>query len=206
MVEPSEELKNKLNQYRAQLSELRSIGTDLCALMRDLSRELLTEGRAPSAEAIGQLAAFRSGFEQVQSAILGSNRNANAGEQSLTSLTDVVDSQAVIQQTLARLDCFANIQHVEQPEFAPLRRCQEDGSRLRQELLAAPVFQARAAAEQFLSPQTPLNAFVTLVADGSELSDERWTTLLDSVSAAYGREVTTAIARGKLVLMSGTRA
>ena len=112
----------------------------------------------------------------------------------------------MIQATLSKLESVALIEHVGEPGFAPWQHCLDEGTRLRGELLSVPALQARFAAEQFLDPQTPLHAVVTLVADGDELSDERWTLLLDSVSAAYGRELSTAIARGKLILRSGTRA
>lgn len=197
-----------LQQCRAQLAQLQSQGAHICALLRSLSRQVLEDRDVPSAPSIERLQQYRQDFDSLRAIIPRSDaaRHGDWEELSLTGLRDELEAQAVIQATLSRLERFSMIQHVEQPEFAPLQRCLADGTKLRQELLSVPAAQARVAAEQFLSPQTPLNAIVTLVSDGPELSDERWSVLLDSVLAAYGREVSTAIARGKLILASETRA
>ena len=201
-----------LERCRTQLSELRSHGCEMTALLRDLSRGLLDDGRPPTAADIERLARFRAEFEQLQWNIPQSGASPagdddwNEGDSSFTVLQDELESQTLVQATLSKLERVAMIQHAEQPEFAPWQRCLDDGTKLREELLSVHATQARVTAEQFLAPQTPLNAIVTLVADGDGLSDERWTLLLDSVSAAYGREVSTAIARGKLIMTSGTRA
>lgn len=117
-----------------------------------------------------------------------------------------LESQAIIQSALRRLDEIGQVQHTEQPEFAPWQRCLDDGMNVRAELSCSSTTQAKSVAEQFLSPQSPLNAALTLVIGGHELTDDRWSMLLDSVSAAYGREISTAIARGKLILRTDVRA
>ena len=201
-----------LERCRRQLSELQAHGCEVTALLRDLSRGLFDDGRPPTAADINLLSRFRTAFERLQQNIPRSGASPagdddwNEGDSSFTVLQDELESQTLIQATLSKLERVAMIQHAEQPDFAPWQRCLDDGTKLREELLSVPATQARVTAEQFLAPQTPLNAIVTLVADGDGLSDERWTLLLDSVSAAYGREVSTAIARGKLILTSGTRA
>ena len=195
-----------LERCRTQLSELRVHGCEVTARLRDLSRGLLDDGRPPTAADIELLSRFRAAWERLQQNIprSGASPAGDEVDSSFTVLQDEIESQTLIQATLSKLARVAMIQHAEQPEFAPWQRCLDDGTRLREELLSVPATQARVTAEQFLTPQTPLNAIVTLVADGDGLSDERWTLLLDSVSAAYGREVSTAIARGKLILTSGT--
>ena len=201
-----------LERCRTQLNELRTRGCEVTVLLRDLSRGLLDDGRPTTAADIERLSRFRAAFEQLQQNIPRSGASPagdddwNAGDSSFTVLQDELESQTLIQATLSKLARVAMIKHAEQPEFAPWQRCRDDGTKLREELLSVSATQARVTAEQFLTPQTPLNAIVTLVADGDGLSDERWTLLLDSVSAAYGREISTAIARGKLILTSGTRA
>ena len=195
-----------LKQCRMQFTELQTLGIDVSALLRDMSRELLETGRPPAARSIEQLAKYRSDFDQLQMTIPRVGAAAPCGAASLTGIQDELESRGLIHATLERLECLAMIQHIEQGEFAPWQPCLDEGTKLREELLSVPTPQARATAEEFLSHQAPLNAVVTLVADGCELTDERWSLLLDSVSAAYGRELSTAIARGKLVLTSGTRA
>lgn len=197
-----------LKQCRDQLARLQAQRADICALLRNLSREILEGSGVPPAQSIDRVLQFRRDFDSLRAGIPQSEAAGPLDNDtiSLAGMQEELDSQTMIQATLRRLERFAMIRHVEQPEFAPLKRCLADGTRLREVLLSVPAPQARVTAEQFLAPDAPLNAIVTLVSDGPELSDERWSVLLDSVSAAYGREVSTAIARGKLVLTSGTRA
>jgi hypothetical protein len=210
---------DELERCRTQLAGLRAFGTDVSGLLRGMSRELLDSGRPPTLADIDQLTRIRAEFAQLKSEISRESeipeserleeggRSEDVGEdRSLTEIQEELESRGLIRATLSKLECVAMIQHAGQPDFAPWRRCQEDGTRLREELLSAPVPQARVTAERFLEPQSPLNAIATLVTEGEDLSDERWTQLLDSVSSAYGREVSTAIARGKLIVTSGTTA
>lgn len=201
-----------LARCREQLKHLQASAIDVGALLRHLSRELADRGEAPSADSLDCLSQFKIEVEQLKSSVSAnapSSRINDAGlegEPSLPRLQEEIDSLAVIQATLDKLDRIPMIRHLEQPEFAPWQRCLAEGTQLRNQLLAGPTHQARRQAEQFLAPQTPLNAIVTLIAEGSQLSDERWSMLLDAVSAEYGREVSTAIARGKLVMTPATQA
>lgn len=196
-----------LQRCRRQLAELRMSSVEVCALMRQMSRDLVDNGSSPSASAIERIRKFRSDFEDVQATIVRPMETGTPQQDlPLSGLQDELEAQSMIQATLARLDCFTLIRHVEYSEFAPLQRCLAEGTKLREHLLTAPTNEARVSAEGFLAPHSPLNAIVTLIVDERQLADERWSMLLDSVSAAYGREVSTAIARGKLILTSGARA
>lgn len=199
-------VSNALERSCVQLAELQTLSADACITLRDMARGLADTGRPPTIAATDRLRIFRSQFERLQASVMRSGNSIHREEHSLRSLREELEAQHVVQTTLARLDSLAMIQHAEQREFAPWQRCLAEAVRLRQELLSSPATAVHEKARQFLEPQTPLNAIITLVIEGSQLSDERWTVLLDSASAAYGREITTAIARGKLVLMSGTRA
>lgn len=200
-----------LELCRERLALLQTLSAELCVMLRATSSELLESGRLPSQDFIEQLAGFRSEFQQLEEDIPRSTTETTEGDcepgedRSLLDIHEELELQSLIHASLTRLECVSMIRHVEQDEFTPWQRCLEESTRLRSELLSVPAARARVAAQEFLSPQTPLNAVVTLVADGRKLTDERWTALLDSVSVAYGREVTTAIARGKLVLVTGSR-
>jgi hypothetical protein len=197
-----------LETCRAQLVELQSASAGVCETLRELSRDLL-EGRPPATDRLDRLSRFRADYEhlllQVSTTFLGPADADLHDILTLPGLQDGLETCELIRATLARLDTFDRIQHVEQVELVAWQLCRADGTRLRQELLAAPARQARSVAERFMT-QSPLNAIVTLVTDGNQLCDERWSVLLDTVSTAYGREVSTAIARGKMTLTPGSRA
>ena len=196
-----------LNRCRTRLIELQTLGGDVCVLLRGMSRELRDSGCASSLAAIEQLARYRLGCEELSASIsrigiVVSDNDAANTDHSLEELQVELESLAVIRAMLERLDCLARIRHVDQTEFAPWQRCLTDEKKLREQVLSVPTVAARQTAEEFLSSPGPLNAIVILLADGAGLSDERWSMLLDSVTEAYGREICTAIARGKLVLTS----
>ncbi|MBS0202370.1 MAG: hypothetical protein JSS49_05675 [Planctomycetes bacterium] len=197
-----------LEECRLQLASLREVGLRICAVLREMSREMLESSQLPSADSLQELTRFQSEFTQLQSRILPPDTAerdlVTAG--SLMELQAELESQAIIQSALRRLNEIDQVQHTEQPEFAPWQRCLDDGMNVRAELSSSSTTQAKAVAEQFLSLRSPLNAALTLVTGGHELTDDRWSMLLDSVSAAYGREISTAIARGKLILKTDVRA
>lgn len=187
----------------AELAELQARGMDICAAMRRASQTLQETGRPPANSLIDELSQFRFRFEQVRSVVFPSaavEASQQDGYVSIQSLTDEVGSRAIVRKALRRLDHLCNIRHVEQPDFAPWQRCLDEGQRLRETLLCSPAIETRAAAEDFCAPDSPLNAAVSLIVDSAELSDQHWQELADLVTTTYGRELTTAIARGKLAV------
>lgn len=194
-----------IERCHRQLGRLQSIRGEVSAALRKISSDLLETGCAPKAENLDPLVRFREDIRELQASLprptgAPSTETGTGGPLSLNGCEEELNALELIQTALARLDCIGRIRHVDQPDFPPWICCREDGIRLREDLLSAPAVALRETAEQFLAPQSPLNAIVTLIADGSELSDDRWSLLLDSVSAAYGREISIAIARGKLIL------
>lgn len=200
-----------LDRCREQLTQLQAQRADVCAVLREVSAKLLETGQPPAPGEIEQIRQFQARFQLLAASVTSERSQAGSkpqSESSLNNLREELDLQIIVQASIARLDQIARITHVEQAEFLPWKRCLDDATKLRDQLLStsASAPTRRAAAEQILGPKAPLGAIASLVSEGSDLSDERWSTLIDMVSAAYGREITTAIARGKLLLMSGNRA
>ena len=197
-----------IDERRLQLARLRDAGIRLSTRLRQMSRDMVENTDLPDVDAIDGLIQFRNEFDRLQAGIPRASGTPGGPPEdvSLVEMQIQLDSQAIIQSALRRLDMFVRIQHIDLPEFPPWQRCLADARQLRGELVTVPSDRARITAEQFLSPQGPLNAALTLVSEGQELTDEQWSQLLDSVSAAYGREISTAIARGKLSLTTGVRA
>lgn len=187
----------------AELAELQARGMEICAAMRRASQTLQETGSPPANSLIDELSQFRFRFEQVRSVVFPSaavQASQQDGYLSIQSLTDEVGSRAIVRKALRRLEHLCKIRHLEQPDFLPWQRCLAEGERLRETLLCAPALETRPIAEGFCDPVSPLNAAVSLVVDSTELSDERWQELADLVAKTYGRELTTAIARGKLAV------
>ncbi|MEI8382135.1 MAG: hypothetical protein WCJ09_18535 [Planctomycetota bacterium] len=196
-----------LQRCRTSLHALRRFSDDVCELMRGLARVLRDTGRPPSLTTLDQLAQYRSEYEQLRAEVprLG-NMTGNSSEGSLEEIETELESLALVRATFERLELVPLIRHIDQIDFAPWRNCLADGMRVREQLLVMSAADARDAAEQFLSKPALLNAAITMITDCAALSDERWSLLLDAVSEGYGRELSTAIARGKLILMSNASA
>lgn len=196
-----------IDECRLQLARLRDAGIRLSARLRQMSLDMIERSDLPDADVIDELIQFRNEFDRLQAGIPRSGGTSGGHQQdpSLVEIQQELDAQATIQSALRRLDMLLQIHHIDQPDFAPWQRCLADARRLQGELVAASAAHALSTAEQFLSPQGPLNALLRLVSEGQELTDEQWSQLHDSVSAAYGREISTAVSRGKLSLRTGVR-
>jgi len=197
-----------LQKCRTSLHALRRSSDDVCELMRGLARVLRDTGRPPNLTTLDQLAQYRSDYERLRADVprLGNMTGSPSDDRSLDEIETELESLALVRATFERLELVPLIRHIDQIDFAPWRNCLADGEQLREQLLVMSAADARTAAEQFLSKPAPLNAAITMITDSAALSDERWSHLLDTVSAGYGRELSTAIARGKLNLMSNASA
>ena len=197
-----------LQRCRTSLHALRRFSDDVCELMRGLARVLRDTGRPPSLTTLDQLAQYRSEYEQLRAEVphLGNMSGNSSEDRSLEEIETELESLALVRATFERLELVPLIRHIDQIDFAPWRNCLADGTRVREQLLVMSAADAKDAAEQFLSKPAPLNAAITMITDSAALSDERWSLLLDAVTEGYGRELSTAIARGKLILMSNASA
>ena len=78
-----------------------------------------------------------------------------------------------------------------------LEDIQSQAEEIRHAIAESPAQALPAEVEQFAAGEHPLAALVHLARGAHDLDDARWADLLESVSAAFGRPVAIAVARGK---------
>lgn len=127
--------------------------------------------------------------------------------QGLTAVLDLVtesearQSQAeeVRRRALTVLDRVLGLRHTADPEFAPLRTCQDQARALRGAVASGVWTTLPPEAEALSNGEHPFANLVALVAERDLLHDDHWATLHDSIGAVFGRSLAAAAARAKLV-------
>jgi hypothetical protein len=108
--------------------------------------------------------------------------------------------EQVRHRALNLLDRVLAIVHSDRTDFAPLLECQAQARDLFRAIADSPWPQVHAEAEPLTSGNHPFVDLLTFIEGLRELDDDRWATLHDSVTRAFGRALVVAIARGKLHL------
>ncbi len=111
--------------------------------------------------------------------------------------------KAAVQKAIGVLTRVLAVTHLDDPAFAPLLECQAKASEIRLALSRAAAERRPVGAKQVLEVVVPFENFLTLVVEGSTLSEERWAELDAAVARAFGRPLVTAAARRRL--SGGTR-
>lgn len=191
--------------WRERLTHLKAAAGELGDALRDAAQNLLQTGLPVPASTRQRIESFQVQFEELRGLL--SRRGRSDG---LPDTMSAVEEELLVQErtefVLERLNVISRIQHREQDRFTPWDRCLAESAQWKVRILSSGPDQARRMIDEFLASDSALNALVSLVAEGDQLTDEQWSTLLDTIGASYGREMSTAIARGKLVVLSGARA
>ena len=204
-----------LGKHLAALTE-RFAG--LATKLVQAAQELQRSGTLPAESLLEELAAARGEFIDLRASVLEAARALSvtappqAGVGSLKALEPVLRAVAAAVATqaqrttliearrrvLAVLDRIMTINHVDDPNFAALLECQAKAREIRAAVLdpKGPTAESAAAIMQ----STPVfSALLTLIEGREKLDDEKFAVLEDSVTRLFGRTLTMAATRGKLV-------
>jgi len=186
-------------QYR--LVELRAFGQRLSEAMTQAAVELRDHGLEVAPGLLADMERFRTDFRALRDRISVCRKSLSRAS-SLDELERELSQQAAASVALHVIDRAAALRHRDPDSFAPLERVAEECDRLRDAVAAGPsdVVEALARGEH------PLAMLVSLVTEGDRLSDDRWEQLHDAVTTRYGRELATAVARGRVMLAGSTSA
>lgn len=109
-------------------------------------------------------------------------------------------NEAIRAEALARLGRLSRLTCPENLEFAPLTKCLQQVEALRREIVAARSLNLPEEARSLADDTHPLVALLQLVEADETIPDDRWATLYDGVTAAFGESLAVAAARAKLVV------
>src|SRR5436309_1030169 len=190
----------------------------LAAKLAQAARELETGGVLPPESLIEELAAARDESIDLRSSVLDAARTlavtapAQTAIDGLKALEPVVRALAEAtaneprratlaearRRVLVVLDRIMTINHVDDPNFAALLECQAKAREIRAAVLDPKGPTAESAA--VIVEATPaFSALLTLIEGREHLDDAKFTVLEDSVTRLFGRTLTVAATRGKLV-------
>jgi hypothetical protein len=187
-------MTSDIMRWEQQLRELRGGSQELSAALLATAQELRETGAEPPADLLARLERYRLRFTALKEELV--ERFPAAGDAgSLDDLDAAVASQAEVLAALEVLEAAARLQHREVAGFPPLHRVCDQCQQVRRELLSASAMEMASA---LVEGRHPLAALVHLVRDGATLSDDRWEALQEAVAQQFGRELATAVVRGRL--------
>lgn len=190
-----------LHELRQDFEHLGPWGERLAGRLVDAADRLDTPGEPPADELIDDLEAYRAQTLQLAEDLdlAGSLSDEDvAARITLSELGLRLDERERRQRVVPILDDILRLRHIEAPDFEPLANCHADARRL----LALPSRSGGAPVDAELDAicreTHPLNLLLKLCVQGDGLSDSDWVECNDRVTTAYGRQLATALARGRI--------
>ena len=197
-----------LERIQQQIGDLRERSGQLSAALREVALGLSESGRIPSTLLLADLRRFTNDFHEWPSLWDAGNwidddrSGFTSQATSVAQLEKEFEHRVLVRKALVVLDRLDAIRMTDERDSASWQRCMFESRAIRQELTATRPTLVASQANRLASGEHPLCGVVALIADRDELSDERWRALHDAVLASYGRDLATAIARGRLTMPS----
>ncbi len=184
-----------------EIGELRASRDRLAAALAESIARLRSAGTCPPGEVLDHAGRYRRQYLDTRQR-LSRERSAELVD-SRASLEDWEQALKRVQrqqQATILLDDAESwhVRGVEGP--GPLAKIRDDVQQLRQRLSHDPGH----VLDSLLEGRHPLAAVRTLLHRDDELSDGEWAELLDRVAEGYGRELATAVSRGKILVRVGS--
>jgi tetratricopeptide (TPR) repeat protein len=102
-------------------------------------------------------------------------------------------------RALGVLDRVLALRHADRPDFAPLSECQERARALRLAIEGSDLASLPGDAAALAEGPHPFSALLRLAGGGEGLSDDLWAESRDVIEAAFGRALSVAAARSRIV-------
>src|SRR2546426_74770 len=190
----------------------------LAAKLAHAARELEGAGTLPPDSLLEEFAAARGEFINLRSSVLDAARTLGVTAPAPTAIDGLKALESVVRalaeataneprratlaearrRVLVVLDRIMTINHVDDPNFAALLECQAKAREIRAAVLDPKGPTAESAA--VIVEATPaFSALLTLIEGREHLDDAKFAVLEDSVTRLFGRTLTVAATRGKLV-------
>ena len=182
---------------RQDICELRTLRDRLTAALSESITRLRTCGASPSSDVLDIASRYRRQYWETRQQLSHERGAALAGP--TDSLEEWEQAMRLAQRQQQATDLLDDaeawqVRGVDGP--GPLSKVRDDVANLRHRLCDDP----DQALNDLFDGRHPLAAVQTLIQHGENLPDDEWTELLDRVSVGYGRELATAISRGKVLI------
>src|SRR5437870_9457340 len=201
---------------------LAALSEQFAGLAEKLARtagQLQASGSLPAESLIDEITKIRTDFVDVRQRVLEAARSLSINApgmseiDSLKALGPVLESvvralavqekQAALAEARTRvmavLDRVLTVSHVDSPNFGALVQCQAKAREIRQAALDPKAFDGENA-PAFLESTPSFAALLSMIEGREALDDEKFAALEDTVTQSFGRTLTVAATRGKLVV------
>jgi hypothetical protein len=171
-------------------------------------------GAPPSPTLIEDLASCGLEFEHLRVEVLQLSADLHAAVEAsrLSNLQEIADHlqtlgevegrraqfQAIRDQALATLKRVLTLAMADRREFAPLLECQAKARAIHAEVADAPVLELPDIAARLAEGDHPFHTLLTLV-EGDGLDDDVWASSLETVEAEFGKPLSVAVARARIL-------
>ncbi|MEK6260738.1 MAG: hypothetical protein AABP62_19230 [Planctomycetota bacterium] len=190
-----------LHERRQELKQLDQWREQLAARLVDAAHRLDSPGEPPTDALIDELDSYRARTLQLAEHLdvigASSDQEAVAGI-TLPELGRLLDDRERRERVLPVLDEVLRMRHVETVDFAPLADCQAEARRLLASASQPSSVKGDADLDAICQQTHPLNLLLKLCEHDDGLSDSDWIECNDRVTAVYGRQLATAVARGRI--------
>lgn len=164
--------------------------------LTDGARELDAHGLVPDDALLMDLTDYRQRMRTVAGKMTGRNPSVQ-DRLSLPLFESLLQTSRQCEDRVRELSAIEDLEHVDDPDYAPLIQCREDLHRC-QTRLTRPLDPHDFEQTQLFQQEHPLQAVLRLTDPAPEMSDDEWNRLQDQVVTAYGRTFAAALVRGKI--------
>ena len=192
---------SSLDKLRHELNQLDQLRERLAGRLLDAARRLDTPGEPPAGELIDELDSYRERVHQLAYDIgvaASVTDDESATDMTFVELTRLLEARDRRERLVQVMDEVLTLQHAEISDFAPLAMCQAEARRLKESASCCHDVETDAELDTICRQTHPLNLLLCLCDQGEKLSDSDWIRCNDQVTAAYGRQLATALARGRI--------
>jgi hypothetical protein len=186
-----------LDSLSASLNNLRDERDRLAAALERSLNALRAEGTGVTSNVLQSLRGYRQRHQDLVCRFRIDP--APLPDAELASFDDWENAIEAGKRHCRLADFFETLRRVEacgQETPGPLASVLADAERLERKISEGDL----SLAEELLDGRHPLACFLRLVTRGEELADEMWTEFQGRVSDCYGRDLSTALLRGRITL------
>ena len=196
-----------LQELRQELEQLSQRRERLAGRLTAAADRLDSIGEPPGDDLIDDLNSYRERTLLLAEQLCGARHSADGaahdsdaaqGEITLDDLKRLLTDRECREHSVAALNQVLTLSHVETADFAPLALCQAEARRLIGLALQSIHSDHEPELEAVHNQTHPLNLLLKLCEHGDRLSDTEWLECNDCVTTTYGRQLATAIARGRV--------
>lgn len=201
-----------------ELTGVAAIFAQLGERLTTVASDLRGSGVPPSQNLLREIAESRSNFDglrqravelasllspsaPIRAEDIASLKDLKALLQSLREAEEKKSAdEKITGQALMTLDRILSLTHRDGQPFHPLITCQAKARELREAIATSSWPNTHPEAVALAHRRHPLTELLTLVEEHDKLDDDLWLVLKHAVSESFGKAVSLAAARGKLVL------